>query len=980
MKRVVLPIFISFLLIFSFLPIPQAHATQATGGTITYSGGNTIHTFTTSGTFTVTTAGDVDYLVVAGGGGGGGDDLGSGGGGGAGGFRNGTGHAVTVQGYTITVGAGGAGGANNALGVSGGNSIFDTITSAGGGGGGNWRGVSGVSADGWGYDGGSGGGGGQEFVGTAAAGNTPSTSPSQGYDGGRNTQLSSGGGGGGAGGAGGNSQNPQRGGVGGIGATEDISGTITYYAGGGGGGTHTNCTVSCAAPGGNGGGGAGADSGVVNAVAGTANTGGGGGAGAETGYTSGAGGSGIVIISYLTANPPDPVTTLTSTAIGSTTVNLDWTAPSAGTGTIIGYQINATTPQTGNPLVWLNDTGSTNTDHIVTGLSANTDYSFRVSAWTEVGNDATGNVYNATTLNPVASTPTNLVATSSSISIIGLDWDDAPVYDNITGFRIFRESPTGNGWTLHTSDTASSVSALSDTGLTTKTQYNYMIAGINGTGVGSNSTAAAATTYGVPDAITDLSLGATSTTITLTWSAPTVYGYPITGYKIEYESPVGGGYATLVANTGTTAVTYVHTGLTAFTQYGYKVTAISSFGNSAASNQPSSYTVTNPPVLNVVNDCYHTCTTQLNLEWSAPTGTILGYKIEHNLNSAGYATLVANTTNTNVFYNATGLSAGDIVSYRVSAHSAYGTSIPSNAVQYSTHMLPNAVTTLAATETSLSSVVLAWTQPTLNSHSILCNMINYTTPTGDPQTIITSCTSTTAATYEITGLALGDPNSFRVSAVTSHGTNSSGNIVNATAFSDFTIGAITIENTINPNIVDVRFESAVVGSTTTVDVIYPNTVSDFRCDLSYQYAMTNQTYSGLTATAYDTDYDTSEFNLVDANNEVITFYCWDASAPTVEGTYQVSQTSFPFIDQAMLFRDGTTFKTDGDFGGIDLITLIVIIVSMVGFNRTNPAAGLIISVMILGATSYFGLIEIPTIVMSAFVLIVMLAIVTTRKG
>ena len=688
----------------------------------------------------------------------------------------------------------------------------------------------------------------------------------------------------------------------------------------------------------------------------------------------------LEIIYTVPPQPPDPVTDLTSTAIGVTTIDLDWTTPSAGTGTIIGYQINATTPQTANPLVWLNDTGSTDTDHIVTGLSASTGYSFRVSAWTEVGNDATGNVYNATTATPVPTQPTGLVASAISDSIIDINWDDAPAVDNITGFRIFRESPTGNGWTLHTSNTASSVSALSDTGLATKTQYNYMIAGINGTGVGSNSTAAATTTYGVPDAITDLSLGATSTTITLTWSAPTVYGYPITGYKIEYETPVGGGYATLVANTGTTDVTYLHSGLTAFTQYGYKVTAITSFGNSAASNQPSSYTVTNPPVLNVVNDCYHTCTTQLNLEWSAPTGTITGYKIEHNLNSAGYTTKLANTTNTNVFYNATGYSAGDIVSYRVSAHSAYGTSIPSNAVQYSTHMQPNAVTTLAATETSLSSVVLAWTQPTLNSHSILCNMINYTTPAGDPQTIITSCTSTTAATYEITGLALGDPNSFRVSAVTSHGTNSSGNIVNATAFSDFTIGSITVVNASNTNIVDVRFESAVVGSTTTVDVIYPNTVSDFRCDLAYQYAMTNQTYSGLTATAYDTDYDTSEFNLVDANNEVITFYCWDASAPTVEGTYQVSQTSFPFIDQAMLFRDGTTFKTDGDFGGIDLITLIVIIVSMVGFNRTNPAAGLIISVMILGATSYFGLIEIPTIVMSAFVLIVMLAIVTTRKG
>ena len=42
------------------------------GGTITTSGGNTIHTFTTSGTFTPNRDGTVNYLVVGGGGGGGG--------------------------------------------------------------------------------------------------------------------------------------------------------------------------------------------------------------------------------------------------------------------------------------------------------------------------------------------------------------------------------------------------------------------------------------------------------------------------------------------------------------------------------------------------------------------------------------------------------------------------------------------------------------------------------------------------------------------------------------------------------------------------------------------------------------------------------------------------------------------------------------------------------------------------------------------
>jgi len=62
----------------------------ATGGTITTSGDYKVHTFNSSGTFTITTAGNtgIEYLIIAGGGGGGAANSGVGGaGGGAGGYR-----------------------------------------------------------------------------------------------------------------------------------------------------------------------------------------------------------------------------------------------------------------------------------------------------------------------------------------------------------------------------------------------------------------------------------------------------------------------------------------------------------------------------------------------------------------------------------------------------------------------------------------------------------------------------------------------------------------------------------------------------------------------------------------------------------------------------------------------------------------------------------------------------------------------------
>ena len=67
---------------------------SGTGGTVTQVGGYKIHTFTSSGTFTLNSGGDVEYLVVAGGGGAGS------GGGGAGGMLTGTISNLTPVSYT----------------------------------------------------------------------------------------------------------------------------------------------------------------------------------------------------------------------------------------------------------------------------------------------------------------------------------------------------------------------------------------------------------------------------------------------------------------------------------------------------------------------------------------------------------------------------------------------------------------------------------------------------------------------------------------------------------------------------------------------------------------------------------------------------------------------------------------------------------------------------------------------------------------
>jgi hypothetical protein len=266
----------------------------ATGGTLSNTSEYTIHSFTNVGTtvFTVTTPLIIDYLVIAGGGSGG---AGRAGGGGAGGVSMGT-TRIAAGSYTITVGAGGASASSDNQGNDGGSSSIGTlIVATGGGGGGGWTTPAGKN-------GGSGGGSGASNVSSSGTGIV-----GQGFAGSTRLDITTGGGGGGAGGVGGVGSVS----TGGIGITSNITGTLRYYAGGGGGGA-TSGGIGGVAYGGtyrvaNGiyGGGNGTfvtnqSQLYTNAVP---NTGGGGGGNDEGhGQPSGAGGSGIVIIRYITTS------------------------------------------------------------------------------------------------------------------------------------------------------------------------------------------------------------------------------------------------------------------------------------------------------------------------------------------------------------------------------------------------------------------------------------------------------------------------------------------------------------------------------------------------------------------------------------------------------------------------------------------------------------------------------------------------------
>lgn len=232
-------------------------------------------------------------LVVAGGGSGGVDN---GGGGGGGGVIQTTVDLIPGTNYTVTVGAGGAaraGASDDGPGNNGGNSVFGSLTAIGGSGGSGWVNTTlppGSSS----YSGGCGAGQSASTGGVNSLGAGTGTA-GQGFNGGTAIAAYAGGGGG-AGGVGGNAS-PNRVGEGGRGFRSIISGTMTIYAAGGAGGFDAINGYASNVD-------AVTENGTTKKLTQTnedscgANTGHGGNGSNHNNWTSGGGGSGVVIVRY----------------------------------------------------------------------------------------------------------------------------------------------------------------------------------------------------------------------------------------------------------------------------------------------------------------------------------------------------------------------------------------------------------------------------------------------------------------------------------------------------------------------------------------------------------------------------------------------------------------------------------------------------------------------------------------------------------
>ena len=194
--------------------------------------------------------------------------------------------------------------------------------------------------------------------------------------------------------------------------------------------------------------------------------------------------------------------------------------------------------------------------------------------------------------------PTNLTARAVSSSEIDLRWTAPSDLGGLilTGYKIQRSTDGGSSWSTIVSNTGSTATTYSNTGLAPSTTYTYRIFAITPLVTSSPSNTASATTASnitAPHPPTGLTAtAASSSQINLGWAAPTNNGgSAITGYKI-YRSNSSGtetGYVSLGNVTS-----YTNTGLAPGVTYFYKVRAVNFAGVSPFSNEASAtpYSIT----------------------------------------------------------------------------------------------------------------------------------------------------------------------------------------------------------------------------------------------------------------------------------------------------------------------------------------------------------------------------------------------------
>ncbi len=464
------------------------------------------------------------------------------------------------------------------------------------------------------------------------------------------------------------------------------------------------------------------------------------------------------------AAPPGAPTIGTATA-GVNSATVTWTAPGNNGGSAItGYVV---TPYIGGTAQTTQTFNSTATTETVTGLTANTSYTFKVAAINAIGTGNQSAASNSiTTPKTAPGAPTIGTAISGNASV-SLNWTAPTVTGGsaITGYVV---TPYIGGVAQATQTFNSTATTQTVTGLTNGTAYTFTVAAINAIGTSAASAQSGAVTPAtVPGAPTIGTATFGNASATVTWTAPANNGgAAITGYVV---TPYKGGFAQATQTFNSTATTEIVTGLTNGSSYTFKVAAINSVGTgaqSAASNAVTPATVPGAPTITATVPA----NTSVAITWTAPASNggsaITAYVVTPYIAGVAQATQTFNSTATTE--TVTGLTNGTAYTFKVAAINAIGTGSQSAASGSATPATTPGAPTIGTATAGVGSATVTWTAPANNGGAAITGYVVTPYKAGVAQAIVNF--GSAATTETVTGLANNTAYTFAVAAVNGMGT------------------------------------------------------------------------------------------------------------------------------------------------------------------------------------------------------------------